>query len=228
MSKNTKLIITSVCFIIIAVVYTLLVKCVDVQTVTVSSVDATMTDEIQVGFAGINTSIANKLGYNDTCYSISKYLGYASLLFIAVYGCVGLMQLVKRKNLFKVDREIFALGGFYAVVLALYVLFEKVVINCRPIILDAAEWPEASFPSSHTLLALCVCGSALIINKVLFKEIKWIKYVNIVAAIVLVGTVVTRFISGVHWATDILGGLIISVALLACFKTVLNLLKKAE
>lgn len=225
---NKKNLIISIALVVVAIVYTLLVNVVDVQKVTVNAIETEMTDEIEVGFATVNTAVANTLGYNNTCYKISKYLGYAALLFVAGYGLVGLMQLVMRKSFFKVDKEIYMLGGFYAAVLALYVLFEKVVINCRPIILDAAEWPEASFPSSHTLLALCMCGSALLINKKLFKEIKWIKIVNIIACVVLVGTVCTRFVSGVHWLTDIIGGIIISAALLQVFNTILNLDKKAE
>lgn len=228
MTRNKKNIIISVVLIVLAIACTIMVKTIDVQKVTVSAIETEMTDEIEVGFATVNTAVANTLGYNNVCYKISKYLGYASLLFIAAYGCYGLFQLVSKKSLLKVDKEIYMLGGFYVAVLALYVLFEKVVINCRPIILDVLEWPEASFPSSHTLLALCVCGSAILFNLKQLKDMKWSKAINAVACVILVGTVVTRFVSGVHWFTDIIGGILISAALLMSFYTILTADKKEE
>ena len=51
------------------------------------------------------------------------------------------------------------LGGFYIVVMAMYLLFEEVVINYRPVLIDSNL--EASYPSSTTMLALCVLPTAM-------------------------------------------------------------------
>ena len=219
MKKNTILFIISFLIIILAVVYTFLVKKVDVKPVGVNNTD--------IGFASINKPISDTLGYNELLYKATEYLGYLPLLFAAGYALYGGFQLVKRKSIFKVDKEIIALGGFFVVILALYVFFEKFVVNYRPVLLDGGEL-EASYPSSHTLMSICFCMAMLLINIRLFKENNLFKYFNIFLMILMVVIVVGRFLSGVHWFTDILGGIFISAGLVMTFNTVLNLFSKDE
>jgi undecaprenyl-diphosphatase len=107
------------------------------------------------------------------------------------------------------------LGFFYVIVLITYFFFEKVQINYRPVILD--EGLEASFPSSHTMLALCVCLSALIMNNYIKFKKNPKKIFNIGIILLMVLIVLSRFLSGVHWFTDIIGGIIISIFLVYIF-----------
>lgn len=213
--RNT---IISIILIICAIVYTFLVKTVDVKQIG--------PDNTSVGFATVNEAVANKLPFNETLYKVTKYLGYVSLAAVGAYALVGLVQLIKRKSLFKVDREIIALGIFFVIVLALYVAFEIVIVNYRPVIIDSEVGVEASFPSSHTVLAICVCTSIIMVNKKIFENVKGIKLVNICALLVLFSTAIGRTLSGVHWISDILGGIIISAALLMTFYTVINAKKE--
>ncbi len=212
MSKSKRNIIISAILIAVAVMYTFLVQVVDVKAIGPQN--------SEVGFATINKAFADAIGDNMTLYKLTQYLGYISLLMVAIYGLTGLVELIKRKSLAKVDKEIIVLGVFYVIVLALYVLFEIYVVNCRPILIDGEL--EASFPSSHTVLAICVCGSAIIVNKKLFKDVKGIKLVNIFAMTLLIATLVGRLFSGAHWLSDILGGGIISLALLMTFRTIIT------
>lgn len=218
MSKEKKNFIISGILIIIAIVYTILVKTVDVKPIG--------PENSSVGFATINGAVGSAIGFNDTLYELTDYLGYISLAIAAVYALVGFMQLIKRKSLLKVDKEILMLAGFYAVVIGLYILFEIFIINYRPVVFD--EGLEASYPSSHTVLAVCICGSAVLLNKKIFNKVKGIKVVNIACIAILVLIVVGRLLSGVHWFSDILGGIIISAALLMTFYSLLNLNKKEE
>ena len=84
---------------------------------------------------------------------------------------------------------------------------------------------EASYPSSHTLLSLCICGSTIILNNHLFKRIKIAKYENYVAFISMILILFGRIISGVHWFTDIVGGAIISITLLYIYNSIISCLK---
>ena len=152
-------------------------------------------------------------------YKITELLGYLAILFAAFYALVGLIQLIKRKGLLKVDKEIIITGIFYALVILVYIFFEKVVINYRPVLIDGEL--EASYPSSHTLLALCICASSIIASKRIFKP-DAAKYMNIIAYILCIAIVLGRTISGVHWITDILGGIIISAALLSIYYNVMD------
>lgn len=210
MDKKKRNYIISGVLILVAILFTILVKFIDVRSVGVNGTD--------IGFAFINKPISNLIGSNMLIYDITEWLGIIPLLVVMAYGLVGLMQLVKRKNVFKVDKEILILGGFYVVVAVLYVFFEKVIINYRPVLIEGIL--EASYPSSHTLMSMCFCGSALILNKEYFK--KYVKPLNIFLIIIMVVIVVGRLLSGVHWFTDIMGGCLISLALVMTFYSIVE------
>ena len=113
------------------------------------------------------------------------------------------------------------LGLFYFTVIGFYILFEFAVINYRPIILDGGL--SASFPSSTTLIVVSIMGTAIIEFNYYLKNRKTLKFVaiSLSAAIYLV-TVIGRQISGVHWFTDILGGLLLGSALTMLYYSLLN------
>lgn len=173
-----------------------------------------------VGFSHINKKFTDLIGTNMTFYKIADYLGYLALAVVAIFAIVGLVQLIKRKGLKAVDREIYALGGLYVVVLGLYAAFEKVIINYRPIIMPDAAGPEASFPSSHTMLTITVMGSAILVLQHFIENDGARILLSALCWLILLGTLATRTLSGVHWLTDIVGGVLISIALLTLFAAV--------
>ena len=197
---------TSILFII-CVVYTLLVKFVDVASIGPNG--------SKVGFSTINEAVHNMFPYNDFWYQVSKYIGYLPFLLVAFYGCMGIYQFIKKKDLLKVDKQLLALGIFYFMVAATYIFFEKVIINYRPVLMDGVL--EASFPSSHTMLAICICASSMFISRNYIKNEKLNNCLTIISGIVMVVLVVGRTLSGVHWFTDILGGILISSFLVSIF-----------
>ena len=155
-----------------------------------------------------------------TWYVITDWLGIFPILMSMVYAIIGLKQLIKRKSIRKVDKEIIILGIFYIAVISIYILFEKYIINYRPILMNG--FLEASFPSSHTLMTICLCGSSIIINNRLFKN-KFTKILNFISLFIIVITIIGRLISGVHWFTDIIGGVLISSFLLMLFYSAVNI-----
>ena len=207
-------IIISFILIILAVLFTVLVKNVDVKPIG--------PNESMVGFADINKLLHNLIGSNMAIYKITEVLGYIPIVMALVYVFIGLKQLIKRKSLLKVDKEIYVLALFYILVVGVYVFFEKFIVNYRPILIDGVL--EASYPSSHTLMSICLCGSSIIINKKLFKN-KLGDIENILSVILILLIVAGRIISGVHWFTDILGGIIISSALLVIFYSIISSIK---
>lgn len=211
-SSSNKKIIMFFSFLLFFVVFTLLVKIVDVQSIG--------PENSKVGFASINELFHNFLGYNDLFYKISKYLGYLSFLIIGLFGVIGLIQLIKRKSIFKVDNTILILGAFYVLVLFTYAFFEIVIVNYRPVLENGVL--EASYPSSHTILSICVCMSGILTSNKIFKDKKIIKLFNICSTILMLSIIVFRTISGVHWLTDIVGGIILSMSLCLLFKYALE------
>lgn len=218
MSKRRKIFLTTFILFIIAVIYTLLVMKYDVQPIGPKAT--------KVGFAGINGAVHKMLPYNEIWYKITKYLGIIPFLYCAFYGFIGIKELIKHKSLKKVDKRIIYIGIFYVVMLVLYVLADKIVINYRPILEDGAL--ESSFPSSHTLLAVCVCASSLLIAKYYIKNPKILRLFNYLTIILMFTLVIGRLLSGVHWLTDIIGGIIYSVFLVYLYYSFIYNYKKTR
>lgn len=207
MKENKKNIIIAGSLTLASIIYTLLVKFVDVKAIGPNG--------SEVGFAWLNKIFHNLLGEHMVIYKISEVLGYVVMLLVVIYGCIGLYQLIKRKSLLKVDKEIIKLGVFYVLMLVVYVLFEKIEINYRPVLMDGVL--EASYPSSHTILALCICFSSLITSKKYFNKL-YVKKINLITIILTGLVLLLRTISGVHWISDIIGGIIISLTLVSYYQ----------
>lgn len=211
-------IIISLCLLFLSILFTILVKNVDVSPIGPNS--------SSVGFSSINSFFHNLIGVNMFFYKLTDILGYIAILMAVGYAIVGLLQLIRRKSILKIDKEIIVTGIFYVVILCIYVFFEKVIINYRPTLID--DVLEASYPSSHTLLSLCICGSTILLNKKLFNKIKIAQYENYLSFILMIMILFGRIISGVHWFTDILGGVLISITLLYIYNTIINCLSKKK
>ena len=211
MNNKKRNFLVSTIFILLAVVFTIFVKVVDVKPIGAN--------ETSIGVASVNQVVFKTIGVNMIWYHITDWLGLVPIFMAMIYAFIGFGQLIKRKNIFKVDKEILILGLFYIVVIFLYVFFEKVIVNYRPILMNG--FLEASYPSSHTLMTICLCGSSIIVNKTLFNN-KMAKFANILSAVIITITVIGRLLSGVHWVTDIIGGILIGVALLITLYSIIE------
>ena len=196
-----------------SVLFTVLVCLVDVQPVGPQGTE--------VGFAKLNSAFHNLTGESMTWYKITEIVGYLAILIVGVFCAIGVMQLIRRKSIQKVDQEIIAIGVLFVVIAILYVVFEKFPLNYRPVIMEGETEPEASFPSSHTLLACTVFGSTILMADRL-KD-RQIRQIVTVAMFVLIAVmIIGRLVSGVHWLTDILASILYSAALLTVFSMFLR------
>ena len=216
MEKRRKEILLCGGLFAVAIIYTLLVKYIDVQEIG--------PNDSLVGFATINNFMFNLTGVNMLWSDITDWWGFVPLFIDFIYAMIGFIQMIKRRNILKVDKEILGLGVYYIIVIGLYIFFETCIINYRPTLMDGIL--EASYPSSHTLLSVCICGSSLIINKYLFKNRNFFKAENIISILSILVIVIGRFISGVHWFTDIVGAILISIALLKAFNIYIKSINK--
>ena len=198
------------------VIWTVALRFVDVQAIGPR--------ESAVGFATVNRFIHDLIGVNFTLYTITDWLGLVPLMFVMGFAMLGLTQWIKRKHLLKVDPSIFVLGGFYIVVLAAFVLFEMLVINYRPVLIEGRL--EASYPSSTTMLAMCVMPTALLQLQARIKSpsLKW--WVTFAITIFTAFMVFGRLFSGVHWFTDIVGGGLLSAGLVLMYRAICRFVEK--
>ena len=188
--------------------WTVLIRHIDVQNAGPNGTE--------IGFATINVWFHRLTGVQLLVYTITDWLGLVPIIICMCFGVLGLVQLVKRRSLFTVDSDILMLGVYYVVVILGYLLFEMVPINYRPILIDGNL--EASYPSSTTLLVLTVMptlkyqSDRRIANPVIRKVI--MVFVIVFAAFMVIG----RLISGVHWATDIIGSVFLSSGLFTIYR----------
>lgn len=206
--KNLNGLLAGVGFLVGFVIWTLLVATVDVQPIGPC--------RSFVGFATLNGLVHDFFGVHMWLYNLTDWLGLVPVFVGFSFGLLGLVQWIKRRSILKVDKSIRTLGIFYLAVIFVYVLFEYVVINRRPVLING--YLEASYPSSTTVLVLCVMLTAV----TQFKEkIKNKTLCNIVCLInyLFVGfMVIGRLVSGVHWFSDIVGGVLVSLGLVLLYR----------
>ena len=171
--------------------------------------------ESKVGLAAVNGWFHSLTGVHMTLYTVTDWLGLVPVAFCMGFGVLGVLQWIKRRKLWKVDRSILVLGGFYVAVMAVYVLFEKVVINYRPVLI--AGYLEASYPSSTTLLVMCVMPTAIMQLRERIQNGRLKIAASAVLTAFIAFMVTGRLISGVHWLSDIIGGALLSAGIVLLY-----------
>lgn len=195
---------------VLFLLFTLAVKTVDVQPIG--------PEGSRIGFAGINRFFFQLFGTSNFWYMLTKLLGYLAFLVVGAFALTGLLQLIQRRSLKKVDYRIWLLAGFYVLVAVFYVLFEKIVINYRPVILDEAVGLEASYPSSHTMMLICIMATAHYLLPRLCKNDALVSIGRALCVVMIVVMPIGRLLSGVHWFTDIVGACLLSAALVKLYE----------
>ena len=212
-TKTKKNLLAAGILLIAFILFTVLLRLVDVR--------AAGPAEAPVGFAGFNGFVFGLFGGEHLFwYDLTDWIGVVAILAAAGFAVLGLCQLISRKSFKKVDTDLYILACFYIVVAAAYVFFELCIINTRPVLLG--ETPEASYPSSHTMIVLAIFATAImqicsrVHSRVLRTVLIWI------CAVLMGVTLVGRLISGVHWATDIIGGLLLSASLVLFYRSAVS------
>ena len=206
--ENKKYLISAIGFLAAFALWTLLIKIVDVQAIGPR--------DSSVGFAALNSFVHELFGVNMTLYTITDWLGLVPFVFVFGFAILGLCQWIKRKSLAKVDKSIFVLGGFYVVVMMAFLSFEFFVINYRPVLIEGVL--EASYPSSTTMLVTCVMPTAVMQFNERIKNSALRRTASVLLVTFMMFMVVGRLISGVHWFSDIFGGLLLSAGLVLAYK----------
>ena len=191
------------------VLWTILVKCVDVQPAGPNGTE--------IGFAAFNVWFHRLTGVHMTIYTVTGWLGLVPICICLCFAVLGFVQLIKRRSLFRVDADILLLGVYYVLVILGYVIFEMVPVNYRPVLIEGRL--EASYPSSTVLLVLAVCPTLAFQAKRRITVPMIRKAANILMAAFSAFMVIGRLISGVHWATDIAASLYFSTGLFMLYRS---------
>ena len=203
MKKNGKVLTAGVIFVAAFAIWTVLIQHVDVQSVGVNGTN--------VGFASLNCWFHDLTGVHMGIYTATDWLVLVPLCVCIVFGGIGFGQLVKRRNLFKVDFDILILGVYYVIVILGYLVFEMIPINYRPVLIDGLM--EASYPSSTTLLVLSVMPTLIFQVRRRMRNSIMKKVIIICSDLFCLCMVMGRTVAGVHWLTDIIGSVLLSTGI---------------
>ena len=202
--------ITSGSLFALFIFYTILLQSIDVKPIGPNG--------SLVGFAAVNERLHSLFGVHMRLYIITDWLGLVAIFVALGFAVLGLVQLISRKSFLRVDSSILVLGGFYLLVIAAYSFFELYVVNYRPILIENVL--EASYPSSTTMLVMCIIPTAMmqLHQRIKSKNIRVVT--NSLFGLFTIGMVAGRTVSGVHWFTDILGGALLSASLIMLYYSI--------
>lgn len=140
---------------------------------------------------------------NAACLTASAAVGLVVLM------TVGLALTYRRRSLLPLVTSTLAAGFLVA---SVYVL-KWAVGRARPPLAAAVD-PEPAFPSGHSTTAVVMTGVLLLLLSrgwpVLRRRIAWLA-----AGGYAVGIGVCRLYLGVHWFSDVLGGLLLGITIVA-------------
>ena len=207
MKKYLYLLVPSI-LLVVFVVFTILVKTVDVAYV--------IPGNYKIGFESFNFKLQNKvleLGRQAPMKKLSDILLYISIASCLIYAAIGVYQLIKTKSFFKVNYRLYMLALTYVSIVVIYFLFEILKVNYSPYLVEGLK---PSYPSTHVFIGctlVCINVYSAIEMLHINKENNWLKGVGYLAGLVICGAIiVSRSLSARHWATDIIGSI-----LLICF-----------
>ena len=206
--KNRRSLYSSIFLLLAFLLWTIAVRLIDVRAIGPNG--------SRVGFAATNAFVHKVTGVHMLLYHITDWLGLVPIVMALGFALLGMVQWIKRKKLSRVDYSLFVLGGFYVAVMMVYVLFETVTVNYRPVLINGIL--ETSYPSSTTLLVMCVIPTALMQVNSRVQSTTRKKIVALSMIGFLIFMVVGRLLSGVHWVTDIVGGALLSTGLVMMYR----------
>ena len=212
MNVEKRKICIAISLLTLFVLWTVLVRFVDVKMIG--------PNESSVGFSSLNQVIHNFTGVNWFLYTLTDWLGLVPIAVAFGFAVLGLVQLIIRKRLDRVDYNILALGVFYIVVILVYLFFEIIVINYRPVLING--YLEASYPSSTTMLVMCVMPTAAMQFNMRIKNAVFRRCIVVAIILFIAFMVVGRIIAGVHWITDIIGGILFSAGMVVIYDALIN------
>lgn len=219
MKKNgTKILFYGFMLIVAFIIWTASIQIVNVRPIGPNG--------SRVGFASFNRWFHQLTGVHMTLYTVTDWLGLLPVFVCTIFGGIGFFQLIKRKSLRNVDYDLLLLGIYYITVIVGYLIFEIVPINFRPVLIEGRL--EASYPSSTTLLVLCVMPTLVEQTNRRSKKAAVKRIIKNLAACFSIAMVIGRLLSGVHWFTDIMGAVILSIGLFFCYKAAVLLCNRKK
>lgn len=167
----------------------------------------------------VGYNFISKYLISDLTLPIAKFItnfgGVVGLIIIAII--VSSILIIKKHKLMGILVLLnLAISG------ALNQVLKRIIQRPRPTEYRLIEENGYSFPSGHSMVSAAFYGFFiyLIFKNVKNKYIKWISIVALSVLIILIG--ISRIFLGVHYTSDVMAGIIISISYLVIFTSIVN------
>lgn len=156
---------------------------------------------------------------NDTLTNIMKFITNLGGTYILIGITIILLIVVKKKKIgIAVLSNLVFISGFNLVI-------KNIVQRPRPEGYRLISESGYSFPSGHSMISTAFYGFLIYL---IYKNVenKYIKYTLCIVLTILIPLIaVSRVYLGVHYASDVIAGFLLSISYLICFAKIYNSIK---
>ena len=215
-------------FMVLFCVLTFCLTTVDIGNIPFENQDGSLASPLatqRLGLSSINKSFHKAFPYNDSFYKLSKIASIFMFMILALPVIYGVLDLIEAKGLKNLNRRNYVILCYLALIAILYVFFDHVVLNYRPVVMDMEEYLDAghaaaSYPSTHALLSTTIGGLGIVESLRRFKK-PWLKWVSLACiSVISVVVLLSRTFAGVHWLTDIVAGVLFGLSMVFLYISV--------
>ena len=180
----------------------------------------TFVDVNRVGLSHVNQFFWQLCGTSAIWKQLTDVLGFCLVGIVLVFIFWQVEQWICRKSWRRIDKNLLLLNVICLGLVITYIFFEIVVINVRPE--SGNGIIKASYPSSHVMLFATLLPILIWQVWYYIKSRFWCVVLTVILWTILVIGVVGRLLSGVHWFTDIVAGVLISCFWVGLYVTLVN------
>lgn len=155
---------------------------------------------------------------------ISDVILVTAFAILGALAMLGLIQLISRRSLKKVDHELLMFPIPLAIMAIVYVVFEKfLILNTRP-----NGSGEPSFPSTHVMITATIFFMVAVVLPRYIKSKVLCAMFDIIMLILLVLVCTGRILANMHWPTDVAGGVVFASIFAAIYYLLIKPKKKEK
>jgi len=161
--------------------------------------------------------------YNNIRFLINDRMTFFVKILTSLGSAFSLISLTVLVMLIFKNKKYGILTGINLLTIFLFNLLLKFLFaRPRPIGINLIEENGYSFPSAHAMVSTAFYGFFvyLIWQTKLSKKMKWLY--SILLSILIVFICITRVYLGVHYASDVFGGALLSIAYLVLFTSIIS------
>ena len=154
-------------------------------------------------FSDLNLAICGSFEKIPAFTAITDFLLGLALTTCLFFAGYGLLCLIRGRGLAAVPRYLWYLGGLYALVVVIYLVFE--ILSVTKLTPTATWAPFTEYPSTHALIAFAVFPSSALTARRFSSLRKALPLLDAAAVLLCLLMALGRLLAGEHLFSDVVG-----------------------